>query len=158
MLFRSYVYRYEGNLNGIENAVVLITYPKDAFQVPKALRAFISTDVSLSTKEILDKPNYMIVPAALRELEKIELVSGLDGRYRLDHAVTATQKKILKAFQMDADSVRKMANGLSEMLAEYNKEHTQEKKMARPKKHTSMEEEIVKQEEAVEKSKAKYDA
>ena len=50
-----YVYRYEGNLNGIENAVVLITYPKDAFQVPKALRAFISTDVSLSTKEILDK-------------------------------------------------------------------------------------------------------
>ena len=30
--------------------------------------------------------------------------------------------------------------------------------MARPKKHTSMEEEIVKQEEAVEKSKAKYDA
>ena len=50
-----YVYRYEGNLNGIENAVVLITYPKDAFQVPKVLRAFISTDVSLSTKEILDK-------------------------------------------------------------------------------------------------------
>ena len=50
-----YVYRYEGNLNGIENAVVLITYPKDAFQVPKALRAFISTDVSLSTKAILDK-------------------------------------------------------------------------------------------------------
>lgn len=50
-----YVYRYEGKLNGIENAVVLITYPKDAFQTPKALRAFISTDVSLSTKEILDK-------------------------------------------------------------------------------------------------------
>ncbi len=50
-----YVYRYEGNLNGIENAVVLISYPKDAFHVPKALRAFISTDVSLSTREILDK-------------------------------------------------------------------------------------------------------
>lgn len=30
--------------------------------------------------------------------------------------------------------------------------------MARPKKNTSMEEEIVKQEEAVERSKAKYDA
>ncbi len=28
-----YVYRYEGNLNGIENAVVLITYPKDAFHI-----------------------------------------------------------------------------------------------------------------------------
>lgn len=50
-----YVYRYEGSLNGIENAVVLISYPKDAFHVPKALRAFISTDVSLSTQEILDK-------------------------------------------------------------------------------------------------------
>ena len=50
-----YVYRYEGNLNGIENAVVLITYTKDAFGVPKGLRAFISTDASLSTEEILDK-------------------------------------------------------------------------------------------------------
>ena len=50
-----YVYRYEGNLNGIENAVVLVTYPKDAFHVPGAMRAFIRTDVSLSTREILDR-------------------------------------------------------------------------------------------------------
>ncbi len=50
-----YVYRYEGSLNGIGNAVVLLTYPKDAFHVQKALRAFISTDVSLSTREILDR-------------------------------------------------------------------------------------------------------
>ena len=50
-----YVYRYEGTLNGIDNAVVLVSYPKDAFHAPKALRAFISTDVSLSTREILDK-------------------------------------------------------------------------------------------------------
>ena len=49
-----YVYWYEGSLNGIENAVVLISYPKDAFHVPKALRAFISTNVSLNTREILD--------------------------------------------------------------------------------------------------------
>ena len=49
-----YAYRYEGSLNGIENAAVLISYPKDAFHVPKALRAFISTDASLSTREILD--------------------------------------------------------------------------------------------------------
>ena len=49
-----YVYRYERRLNGIESAEVLISYPKDAFHVPKALRAFISTDVSLSTQEILD--------------------------------------------------------------------------------------------------------
>lgn len=49
-----YVYRYEGSLNGLENAVVLLSYPKDAFHNPKALRAFISTDASLSTPEILD--------------------------------------------------------------------------------------------------------
>ena len=48
-----YVYRYEGNLSGIENAVVLLSYPEKAFGNPKALRAFISTNVSLSTQEIL---------------------------------------------------------------------------------------------------------
>ena len=48
-----YVYRYEGKLNGIENAVVLLSYLEKAFGNPKALRAFLSTDVSLSIDEIL---------------------------------------------------------------------------------------------------------
>ena len=48
-----YVYRYEGKLNGIENAVVLLSYPEKAFGNAKALRAFLSTDVSLTTDEIL---------------------------------------------------------------------------------------------------------
>lgn len=48
-----YVYRYEGNLNGIENTVVLLSYPEKAFGNPKALRAFIRTNVALSTLEIL---------------------------------------------------------------------------------------------------------
>ena len=48
-----YVYRYEGKRNGIENAVVLLSYPEKAFGNPKALRAFLSTDVSLTTNEIL---------------------------------------------------------------------------------------------------------
>lgn len=52
---RYYVSRYEGSLNGMENAVVLISYPEDGFHEPKALRAFICTDVSLSTHEILDQ-------------------------------------------------------------------------------------------------------
>lgn len=52
--WKYYVCRHEGNLNGIENAVVLIAYPKDAFHAPKVMRAFISTDISLSTQEILD--------------------------------------------------------------------------------------------------------
>ena len=49
-----HVYRYEGNLNGIENAVVLLTYPKNAFGKEKALRAFISTNAALSDEEILN--------------------------------------------------------------------------------------------------------
>lgn len=49
-----YVYRYEGNLNGLDAAVVLISYPKEAFLNPKALRVFISTDCSLGTQEILN--------------------------------------------------------------------------------------------------------
>lgn len=49
-----YVYRYEGKLNDIENAVVILSYPKEAFLNPKTLRVFISTDTSLSTQEILD--------------------------------------------------------------------------------------------------------
>ena len=48
-----FVYRYEGALNDMENAVVLITYPKNAFGDGKALRAFISTDIFLSTEDIL---------------------------------------------------------------------------------------------------------
>ncbi len=49
-----YVYRCEGPLNGLEDAVVLITYPRDAFLNPKAIRAFIGTDTSLSIRQILD--------------------------------------------------------------------------------------------------------
>ena len=48
-----YVYRYEGNLKGIENAVVLLSYPKNAFGNEKALKVFISTNVSVSTEQIL---------------------------------------------------------------------------------------------------------
>ena len=48
------IFRYEGNLNGIDNAVALISFPVGQMGNPKALRAFISTDVSLSTEEILN--------------------------------------------------------------------------------------------------------
>ena len=50
-----YVYRYEGELNDIPNAVVLISYPKEAFGNAKALRVFISTNVGLSTQNILEE-------------------------------------------------------------------------------------------------------
>ncbi len=47
-----WTYRYEGALNEIENAVVLLCWPEQAFGVPKALRAFLCTDVSLNTETI----------------------------------------------------------------------------------------------------------
>ena len=48
-----YVYRYEGNLNDVPNAVVLLSYPAECFGIPKALRIFVSTNAALSTQEIL---------------------------------------------------------------------------------------------------------
>jgi len=63
------------------------------------------------------KPNYMTVPAALKELEKIEMVRLLDDIYRLDHAVTAVQKTILNAFGMDAAYVNNKAREISGQLA-----------------------------------------
>ena len=67
------------------------------------------------------KSNYMTVPAAIRELEKIEIIKGLDGRYRMDHSVTATQKAILTAFRMDERTIHKQANELADMLERYDK-------------------------------------
>ena len=55
------------------------------------------------------KPNFMTVPAALKELEKIEMLKGADNEYNLDYAVTATQKTILNAFGMTADNIHRQA-------------------------------------------------
>ncbi len=62
------------------------------------------------------KDNFMTVPAALKELEKIEMIRQSDGNYRLDHAVTATQKKILKAFDMTERNIREQAIGINQKL------------------------------------------
>ena len=48
-----WIHRYEGALNGIDKAVVLLSYPKDAFGCKKALRVFICSDLALSDGEIL---------------------------------------------------------------------------------------------------------
>ena len=60
--------------------------------------------------------NYMTVPAAIRELEKIEMIRQPDRNYRLDHAVTATQKEILKAFHMTAVYIREQATAINDDL------------------------------------------
>ena len=47
------LYRYEGPVNGIGKAVVLLSYPASAFGNPSALRAFLCTNCSLRMEEIL---------------------------------------------------------------------------------------------------------
>lgn len=68
-------------------------------------------------KELKKKKNYMTVPAALKELDKIEMVRQADGVYCMDHAVTATQKDILHAFNMTATTVKNEAAEISKQLA-----------------------------------------
>ena len=74
------------------------------------------TKLKEELERVDEKPNYMTVPAAIRELEKIEMIRGHDRIYRLDHAVTKTQKTILKAFGMDAADVKRKADVISKDL------------------------------------------
>ena len=69
-------------------------------------------------KEIKKKKNYMTVPMALKELDKIELVRQADRVYRMDHAITATQKDILHAFNLTAANVLKEAEKLGQQISE----------------------------------------
>jgi len=62
------------------------------------------------------KYNFMSVPAAMKELEKIEMVKHPDGLYKLSQAVTKTQKLILNAFGYDEADVKKQAAKLSDDL------------------------------------------
>lgn len=71
------------------------------------------------------KSNYMTVPAALRELEKIEMIRAYDGKYRLSHAVTLTQKNILKAFNIKVNHVKDRAETIADTL-KYHEEKEQE--------------------------------
>ena len=61
-------------------------------------------------------PNYMTVPAAIRELEKIEMVRRSNGIYKLDHAVTKKQKVILSSFGMDETNITQIAARISNLL------------------------------------------
>lgn len=80
------------------------------------IRSKIYTQLRKRMAEMAKKPNYMTVPAALRELEKIELIRQLGGNYKLDHAITATQKTILGAFGIDEDSARARALSIGKEL------------------------------------------
>ncbi len=62
------------------------------------------------------KADCLTVPAAVKELENIELIRQLDGSYRLDQAVTEQQKSLLSAFGLDVHAVRTIAGELSTVL------------------------------------------
>lgn len=80
------------------------------------VRSKIYTCLKDEMKNLDKKPNYMTVPAAIRELEKIEMVRQTDNVYRLDHAITATQKVILKSFGIDVPFVKYKATEISNRL------------------------------------------
>ena len=82
------------------------------------IRNRIYTALKDEMRRLEKRPNFMTVPAALKELKKIEMVRLTDNMYRLDHAVTARQKTILKAFGMDADTVKYKAEEISRILKE----------------------------------------
>ena len=63
------------------------------------------------------RQKYMTVPAAIRELEKIEMVRRNGGSYKLDHAVTKTQKIILSSFGLDETNISSSADEISKQLA-----------------------------------------
>lgn len=60
---------------------------------------------------------YMTVPAAIRELEKIEMVRRNNNSYILDHAVTKTQKTILSSFGLGDADIRKNAEEYGRLLS-----------------------------------------
>lgn len=85
------------------------------------IRCRIYTALKDKVSTMVKKPNYFTVPAAIRELEKIELCRHLDNVYRMDHAVTKTQKEILSAFGIESSHVKYKAAFISETLREGTK-------------------------------------
>lgn len=80
------------------------------------IRSKIYTQLKKRVAEMPQKPNYMTVPAALKELDKIELIQQPDGSYILDHAITATQKTILGAFGITEADMKKRLTILSKNI------------------------------------------
>ena len=72
------------------------------------------------------RPNWSTVPAALRELEKIEMTRCYDGIYRMDHAVTKKQKEILSAFGISGDDVKLDAKEIGKVLTIQKRDRSKE--------------------------------
>ena len=66
------------------------------------------------------------MPAALRELEKIEINRCYAGIYRLDHAVIKKQKKILSAFGISGDDIKFDAKETVGIMTIYKRDRSKE--------------------------------
>lgn len=62
--------------------------------------------------------NYMNVTAALRQLEKIQMVRERRSQYHLDSALTKIQKNILKAFGLNQGNVKDLIRELNKRIPE----------------------------------------
>lgn len=89
------------------------------------IRARIYTRLSDFNIKQVSKMNYMTVPAAIKELEKIMMIHLPDGRYHLSYAVTKTQKNILSAFGMSEEDITNTAKNIADLLQEENNGKTQ---------------------------------
>lgn len=85
------------------------------------IRSKIYVDLIEQMKEDGKRYNYMTVPAAIRELEKIEMIKYGMGDYQLDHALTKTQKTILKAFGLDQRKMLDEIHSLSVQISTLKK-------------------------------------
>ena len=81
------------------------------------IRNKIYTSLKDTMEESGTRSNYMTVPATIKELEKIQAIKLIDGVYKLDHAVTATQKSILKAFGIDEKYVKDKIQEIGVLLS-----------------------------------------
>ena len=61
--------------------------------------------------------NWMTVPAAIRELEKIEMTRRNGTRYLMDYALTRNQKLILQCFGLSPEDVAERTQEISKTLA-----------------------------------------
>jgi len=48
-----YAYTYLGRINGYSKVKIIITYPMGAFGIPKAMKAFISTDIQMNPRQLI---------------------------------------------------------------------------------------------------------
>ena len=84
--------------------------------VAMIIRNRMYTKIKDAAEQMDSVPNYMNVAAAIRELEKIEMLRGADGQYRLDHAITKSQRMILNAFGISNIDIKAAVAAISEQL------------------------------------------